>query len=185
MTIKMMVCVACNEEFSGSSNAMYCSNKCKQASYRAAKALGGFIYILKNKGRVVYVGQSITKAALDDRLVSHSCGRESKVFDSHEYYRVDGCNLNEVEAAEIIKYTPKYNKRLPSNNTYITVKQFSSTLSELIEGFIINQCETHTLIGELGVKKAYLEASKSDEFRNTIEKILSKTLVNKTDGVNK
>lgn len=173
-----MICVVCGEEFNGSSNAMYCSNKCKQASYRAAKALGGFIYTLKNNGRVVYVGQSITKKALEDRLTSHSCGRESKVFDSHEYYKVDGCNLNEAEAAEIIKHTPKYNKRLPNNNTYITVKQFSVGLSDLFEEFIISQCETHTLTGELGVKKAYLEASKSVEFRNIIEKLLSHTVVN-------
>tara|TARA_R110000787_G_scaffold148686_3_gene262574 strand:+ start:63 stop:629 length:567 start_codon:yes stop_codon:yes gene_type:complete len=173
MAIGIVVCTVCNGEFNGSSNSMYCSNKCKQASYRHAKSLGGFIYKLMDGKEVVYVGQSINMECLEGRVLAHSCGGESKKFDSYSFYRVVGSNLNETEAKEIITHEPKYNKRLPKNKTYITVKQLSVGLVDVFEEFIISQCATATITGDLGVKKHYLEESRSEEFIIEMKKILT------------
>lgn len=102
------------------------------------------IYHLLYKGEVVYVGQSMNMQA---RVGAHVT-EGTKLFDSYRLYAYDG-DLNELEAEEIIKHKPKYNKGLPKNKKYLSGHQIKKMLNvdrETIHSYIIrNQVPTHTL----------------------------------------
>lgn len=77
-----------------------------------------YIYFLLFQKKVVYVGQACSFADLWNRLKCHRNG--TKVFDTFHYITVTKRrNLNEVEAAYILKYTPYYNKQLPPQVKWI------------------------------------------------------------------
>ena len=173
MSIELVRCTVCDHEFNGSSNALYCSNKCKQAKHRASKKTFGFIYMLKKEGEVVYVGQSISEKGVKKRIISHTSGELPKEFDSHEYYQVDSKNLNEIEASEIIKWQPIYNRRLPSNSKYITPKKFSEDLSVFMEGVIKNTFEVSSLSDGRGGHNLYLKADNISKFKDLIVKLFN------------
>ena len=165
MAIGIVQCSVCGSSFSGSSNAEYCSNKCKQSKYRTLKLTKGFIYKLKRDGVVVYVGQSISEKGVKGRVSSHLYGEHPKVFDDHEFYRVDGANLSEVECAEIMKYKPIYNRILPINTTYLTVKNFSKSLHGLVENIVNDCCEVHSLCGDKEEYGRYIKKDDLDSFK--------------------
>lgn len=64
------------------------------------------IYFLVKRGRVVYVGQSVSVLP---RLVSHFHGKE-KEFDRILFIQVPSEHLNKVEAAFIRHIDPEYNR---------------------------------------------------------------------------
>jgi hypothetical protein len=68
------------------------------------------IYFLVEKGRVVYVGQTWSIYA---RIGSHA---KSKLFDSVSMLNVHPDEMNNLEAAYILKFNPVYNKILPSSD---------------------------------------------------------------------
>jgi hypothetical protein len=168
MAIKLITCLVCNSEFSGSSNALYCSGKCRQVSHRAKINSRGYIYKLISAGEVVYVGQSRAKRSVEDRVISHRSGLYKKNFDDYEYYRVDGESLNEVEAREIIKFNPKYNSILPSNDSYeslnVAAKRFVHDMSEVIAEL----CETYMLGKEDGKHFRYVKKCDMNELKEMI-----------------
>lgn len=163
MAINNILCIVCNGSFFGSSNAKYCSNKCKQAQYRQNSSSSGFIYKLKRNGVVVYVGQSNSKKGVDFRVASHKSGEDKKIFDDYEVTHISNSNLNETEAREIINENPMYNKRLPSNSAYITVKQFSLIVAEIMEGFIERNCHTHVLGDKKLTHNTYVSINDKEE----------------------
>lgn len=173
MAIGKVLCIVCGSEFNGSSSATFCSNKCKQKSYRTSRLLSGFIYKLKRDGVIVYVGQSHSESGVKNRMHQHACGEYPKVFDDYEFYKVDGKNLNEVEADEIIKHKPIYNRVLPSNSKYITIKQFSKKLSGFVEDAVSVNCDLHSLGDGERVYSTYIN---NDDF-NEFEKMFLDTLV--------
>ena len=145
MAIKLTNCIVCDGEFSGTSAALYCSGKCRQSSYRGKKARSGYIYKLTSCGEVVYVGQSVTLESLNLRVYSHQHGDLKKVFDDFNYYKVDGEVLNEVEAKEIINHNPKYNKVLPRNTSYKTLRAASASILSVMDEIITTVCDTYPL----------------------------------------
>ena len=72
------------------------------------------VYLLKNKGETVYVGQS---SNIRNR-VSHHINATNKVFDCIEYVEEKPSNLNNLEASLIVELNPTYNNSLPSNDYY-------------------------------------------------------------------
>ncbi len=173
MPIKKTNCIVCDREFMGTSSALYCSAKCRQSNYRGKKARTGYIYKLINSGMVVYVGQSATKDTLAARVYSHSVGSSGKVFDSHEYYKVDGEVLNEVEAMEIIKHNPKYNKVLPRNNSYKSLKAAAINFSDVVEDIIASVCETYVLGDKNGKHTRYIKDSDMKSLKEKFDEIIN------------
>lgn len=172
MPIKKTNCIVCDREFMGTSSALYCSAKCRQSNYRGKKARVGYIYKLISSGAVVYVGQSNTKDTLTARVYSHSVGSSGKVFDSHEYYKVDGEVLNEVEAMEIIKHNPKYNKVLPRNNTYKSLKAAAISFSDVVDNIIASVCETYVLGDKNGKHTKYVKDFDMELLRGKVVDII-------------
>ena len=76
------------------------------------------IYYLYNKNILVYIGQAI---CCEKRLSQHLGNKD---FDEYEIIEVEKKKLNEVEATEILKYKPKYNKSIPKNKIFISLSQF-------------------------------------------------------------
>lgn len=76
------------------------------------------IYYLYRDNIVVYVGQS---SSCEKRATSHL---ENKDFDEYEIVEVTDEPLNEIEAREIVKYKPEYNKSLPKNKLFVSLKTF-------------------------------------------------------------
>jgi hypothetical protein len=68
------------------------------------------IYFLVKKGQVVYVGQTWNIYA---RIGSHM---KSKIFDSVSMLNVHPDEMNNLEAAYILKFNPVYNKILPRSD---------------------------------------------------------------------
>ena len=168
MSISLVPCKVCGLEFSGSSNAAFCSDRCKQQNYRISKRTRGYIYKLKKGGVVVYVGQSISLKTLSLRIQSHKSGERPKEFDSHEFYEVNGCNVAEVEAAEIMMHRPIYNLTLPSSKNYCTVKSFCSKLNIFMEEIVRANFITTTLGDSDNNRVDYI---KNDEIEGFKEKI--------------
>ena len=187
MAIEVRSCVVCNKEFSGSSSALYCSNKCKQAKYRGGKLNSGFIYKLISKGKVVYVGQSRNERTMKKRIYAHSVTTPVKVFDSSEWYEVIDYNLNEAEASEILKQNPIYNKILPSNGRYLTVKRFTETLDVFIKDMITKYCDVQMLGDCKGAHHSYVDINDTENLKEQIKKGLRKDkliLANKKESPN-
>ena len=189
MAINITNCIVCDDEFIGTSAALYCSGRCRQSNYRGRKARTGYIYKLISNGEVVYVGQSITKDSLNLRVYAHQHGELKKVFDDHQYYKVDGEILNEVEAREIIINNPKYNKVLPRNTSYETFRSASKHLLPVISELIKSHCETYILgdenekhvsyvkscdIGQLKEKASQMVIISKDKFDSMVKQLESK-----------
>jgi predicted GIY-YIG superfamily endonuclease len=74
------------------------------------------IYFLILRDEIVYVGQS-TNILL--RIAEHQ--KQGKVFDRFSFVLVPADHLDEHEAEYIVKFSPRGNKRLPSNSTWATL----------------------------------------------------------------
>lgn len=165
MAIGKVFCANCGVEFNGSSNAVFCSSKCKQKKYRQSKLTSGIIYRLKRGGVIVYVGQTNSEIGLKRRLSSHIYGEYPKIFDDHDFYLVKGSSLNEAETDEIIKHKPIYNRALPPNEKYMTVKNFSKKISVFIEDVVMTSCDSHSLSDGEQVYSSYIKKSDFEGFK--------------------
>lgn len=92
------------------------------------------VYVLKDMyGVVFYVGQTMS---IRSRLNTHSKNKPD--FDYYSFKEVSEGSLNNEEARLIIKYKPRENKRLPTNDFYVTKgllkTQLQRKLSEFIDG---------------------------------------------------
>jgi len=170
MSIQLISCTSCGGSFSGSSNAMYCSNKCKQKAYRSKRTSGGFIYRLKKCGKVVYIGQSITERGVKNRISDHTYGEQKKDFDEYECYEVLGVRLNDAEADEIVNHKPIYNKRLPSTDNWLTPKQLCLKVLPLVESLVSEYYETHAIGGDNG--NTYISLSDKQAFEKKIKDLM-------------
>lgn len=74
------------------------------------------IYLLWDRGAVVYVGQSEN---ILQRVGVH-LANPLKDFDGFSYAVVETGDLNIIEAEIIIRYSPRLNKGLPRNDKYVT-----------------------------------------------------------------
>lgn len=83
------------------------------------------VYFLLDGVSVVYVGQSIN---LDMRIQAHS----SKNFDNIAFITIPHKCANDVEAHYIIKFQPKYNKTIPTNNMFISDKEIIKRVSDIV-----------------------------------------------------
>lgn len=82
-----------------------------------AKKTRGIYYLYKD-GIVVYIGQSLL---CEKRVMNHLGNID---FDEYEIIEIKNGELNEIEADEILKYKPKYNKSIPKNKKFISLKSF-------------------------------------------------------------
>ena len=80
--------------------------------FKKEEIFGCIIYFLIKDNEVVYVGQS--KNGIN-RIAFHIYNR--KDFDSFYFINCNIKELNDLENYYIIKYQPKYNKRLSRNST--------------------------------------------------------------------
>ena len=92
------------------------------------------IYFLKQGDNIVYIGQSVN---IHNRVKQHAI-ENTKVFDSFSYKIVDeNLSLDDIEVEEIVKYRPKYNLTLPSNNKYTNISyvrdMFGKSICDIIE----------------------------------------------------
>lgn len=134
---KEIMCVQCSSVFHGSSNAMYCSNACKQKGYRVNRN-SGVLYALFNCGDVVYIGKSHSKEGAVVRVNSHRAGNAyevKKVFDDYEISE-QMQDLSNNECDYIVKLMPKFNSSLPSNSKYIAKGALKKKFGEVIDNYI-------------------------------------------------
>ena len=83
----------------------------------------GYIYFLLNDYLdIIYVGQSVN---LTSRLTTH---RRSIPFTRFSWIECDVDKLNDTEAFYIVSLKPKYNKSLPPNSEYKTLKAWKSEI---------------------------------------------------------
>ena len=92
----------------------------KKSKPRPNKLTG--IYFLLEGKEVVYIGQ--TRSGIG-RVWQHM-GRIN--FDSYSFFCVDGAELDEAEAINILQYDPGYNNRLPNGSPYKTTIGISNFL---------------------------------------------------------
>jgi len=111
----------------------------------------GYIYHLKDEDEIVYVGQSVNKKGMMGRFSSHCVDKE---FDDTSFYEVDDDKLDQTEADEIIKYTPKYNTSLPTNMSSITITDICCIARKKIEEAAVN---SNTLFEIKGYRRLSLE----------------------------
>jgi excinuclease UvrABC nuclease subunit len=86
------------------------------------------IYKLYSGGVCVYVGQS---KCIRNRVSSHIYNGKVR-FDAVDYLECDESELSVIEATEIIKLKPKYNKTIPSSYAYMSRAQFCASVSKFI-----------------------------------------------------
>lgn len=94
----------------------YFDNTCKscRSKSKRAKKDGNFVYMLKLKGEIIYIGKTID---LHRRLLTHM---QEKIFD--EVYALEFENRSNMDLAEmyfIHKYNPIFNKEFKYENDKI------------------------------------------------------------------
>lgn len=124
---------------------------------------GNIIYFLTKNEEVVYVGQS--KKGIG-RIYYHICNYKKKDFDSCYYIHCNETELNELENYYMIKYSPKYNKRLNNLNTsYVSFALFYYTeyKSKNVPRLTFQEAKNEIIKNNLYFKKfknnVYLEKS--------------------------
>lgn len=94
----------------------------------------GIYHLLKEKD-IVYVGQSTN---LRVRICDHVWSDE-KEFDDVEFFPMPASELNDAEAADIVKHNPIYNKILSSNSLYVCEKNITEDVSKMIISLISDE----------------------------------------------
>lgn len=168
MAIGERVCTVCSSVFYGSIRALYCSNKCKQSEYRRIERTSGYIYKLVKDGDVVYVGQSSNEKELQKRITHHKLKSSGKDFDNWYFYKVSGEKLSEVEAKEILHLSPIYNKSIPGNGKYITVKKAVKICDQFMYDLIKNNCETYILENKPALDSCYVNIESVEIFKDRL-----------------
>ncbi len=98
---------------------------------------GGYIYILKRDGVVVYVGQSKNKKSLRGRINRHS---KDKDFDSWACRETN--DLDSEEGKYIIQYLPEYNLSMPTNDLVASYYCIDRILSPKIKEIMQAKSDT-------------------------------------------
>ena len=144
MAIEERKCVGCGDVFHGTSRAKYCSGKCKQGAYRKGKRETGFIYKLIDNNVVVYVGQSYCKRSMENRIGKHKAGggTDKKIFSSYEFRELNGECIDEAEAKEILTLNPKYNKVIPHNDRFLSLRKAVELNEAFFHELIRSSCST-------------------------------------------
>ena len=67
----------------------------------------------------------INRTMLDRLFHLHDLGQNNthQLFDDWSFYEISNGNLSESEAKEILQRSPIYNKSIPGNKKYITIKK--------------------------------------------------------------
>lgn len=117
------------------------------------------IYFLIWANEIVYVGQS---ANIPERLLTHVKDGE-KQFDSFSYIIVPPQDLDYLEAEYIIRLSPKYNKSIPVNSTYISKNQAKKRLG--MDGWGIKRAlKTGHIKRHVIFKREYFEVINEQDF---------------------
>ena len=133
------------------------------------------VYVLKDANDVIfYVGQT---TMIKSRLNTHSKSKAD--FCSFFVKEVSEGALNNEEARLIIKYKPRENKRLPTNDFYVTKgllkRQLEGKISEFINNldsdFHIQTNEKHQVFS-VQAYKALLCHSSLDDFLLELNSII-------------
>lgn len=83
------------------------------------------LYFLLDGEEIVYIGQSSSLAGAWGRVHSHK--KDGKVFNGYSFFKLEG-DPNTAEAIHIVKFTPKYNFQLPTQDIWKPI----GTLAEII-----------------------------------------------------
>lgn len=86
-------------------------------SVESRARIDGVYFLIQNK-KIVYVGQSHNVMV---RVYDH-LNKGEKVFDSFNYIETNTDDLDLLEAEFIVKFNPKYNNKLPSNDKYKSIE---------------------------------------------------------------
>lgn len=112
-------------------------------SISVGKTLAG-IYVLFNRSRVLYVGQSTN---VFTRVATHL--RDfNKDFDAYTLVaQFEGVDINDMEAEAIMALQPLQNSVLPSNSKFVSVPSlktsYSVTEQEIEELIVTGKIEAH------------------------------------------
>ena len=84
----------------------------------------GYIYVLKNKKQIVYIGQTKDRSNLGSRLNSHC--KASYIFTDIRTFWCANDKLDYKEASLIIEHRPRYNKKLPPHYNWRYISKHDS-----------------------------------------------------------
>ena len=125
---------------------------------------GYIYYLLFHDNEVMYVGQSKN---VFSRIGAHLSSGVIPFF-MFRYFEVLPHEMNDIEAEEIIKYRPRYNNSIPSNNTFFNLEQMKSKYP-IMRG---RDIKIHRIIEDLEIKSTFGYISISDW--SVIHKILER-----------
>lgn len=114
---------------------------------------GCCVYYLFRGIEIVYIGSTYN---LNCRLSSHS---KTKDFDSYSFTSVREWNQFDLEAREILKYKPIFNKSLPSSLYW---SQSKSKSNNVYARYFKESCRVHGSVVFLGT--VYVESKYLVEF---------------------
>lgn len=129
------------------------------------------IYFLFKGNKVVYVGQSKNGIA---RVFSHTIPDLEgfkKIFDGYAMIQCELSELNNIEAINIVKHKPKYNKAMPISDKVIMLNKYVSReimlkmISDGCDFIELNRC---TYIALKDFEEYYQKATYKD---SCVEKI--------------
>jgi hypothetical protein len=91
---------------------------------------GPFVYFLINESEIIYVGQTFS---LKGRIYQHTT---EKTFTHVCFLEVKGSDLNNIEAAYIVKLNPSINRTIPSNDLYASTGAIRTRSMETLKAAV-------------------------------------------------
>ena len=99
------------------------------------------IYFLIDRGEIVYIGQSTDL----QKRISHHVFSEKKRFSHYFTIPVPEEDLDRVEADYIWKFTPRYNKSIPTNSRYASIAVVMERFPNVTFQEISDLCDAHNI----------------------------------------
>lgn len=131
------------------------------------------LYFLIDGEEIVYVGQTLD---LSSRAKKHE---ETKAFSNIAFMFVPKGEVNDYEAEYIVRFSPKYNKMLPSNGLYKNLSTIKADCLALLKNSL--NCQLHHMVNVDVTLKRNFTNNKDVEVhyvslktRNSIMEIMSK-----------
>ena len=120
------------------------------------------VYFLKSMDNIVYIGSTTHPY---NRVYAHTIS--DKVFDSVEIMPCDIDNRYKVEANEIQKHKPKYNKNMPRPETQIkNAVALNPNIDKLLTEIVNKRTVAHELINsKVGVVAELIMAAHRKEVK--------------------